>query len=281
MALVMLPLAESGTPPQVIRLDAVLQELQDLGEGGISHLLYCRTADRVVRRIGELETTLARAGPGQDTIDAVLALLRFATDNFEYLIQRQEIIQRLYERYNLIWFFRTWQPDDVRRVIEDTFDELVLESTGGRAIIPMRQYAVSLMACRNGNVSWTLTHAAGHAVAMSDVHEELLTLRRDDGETVADQWNLFSVATDGGMEITHEVVVIDDNSNMEERWTPPATDDDEYEVDEWVPVFNDDPVVTDYRGEDQRMAEEIEFNKWCDWHERVAGQHTDSAYDDF
>jgi hypothetical protein len=186
--------------------------------------------------------------------------MRFASDNVDYLAQKPDVVQRLFLHYRFYWFFRTWQPDDVCRVIEDTFDQLVAFSTSNQALMAMRQLAVSLTMNGGGDIDGTLVYAAIHSVAMADVHAHLHANDRET-DNAADRWNLFPVATDGGMDITHEVVVID-NDGLDDRWRLPEAAEDE-DDDAWLPTFDDYPVVTNYRGEDQRVADEAAFDAWC------------------
>jgi len=276
MALVLSPLSEVNMLSHAISYDPVLQDIQELGEDGIVHMLYCRTADRVVRRIRQLEAALGHAAPGSESMAAALALFRYATNHIDYLGLENDVIQRLFRHYRLYWFFRSWQPDDVRHALEDTFDDLVEFCTGGRAFMPMRQYVISLMDSGCTNIDWVLVHAAGHSVAMTGVHTHLRANHRADRD-VADRWNLLPVATNGGTDITHEVVVIADDSDMEEYWTPPPSDeDDDYDYD-WVPVDDTNPVVTDYHDDQlpwHRCTDDEallrEFDDWCDGHEECS-----------
>jgi hypothetical protein len=245
-----------------ISFEPVLDELCELGEAGIAHELYARTATRLTRELAREEAAALALPAGPERRTAMLAALAHGASRVWNFGQTPDVVQRLYYRATELWQQRDLLDDAEAMRLGTALDQMLHFSVGdeiGWPFLPMlRAMALSLAASEEPDVDETLWHLRQHASNIAPVHAHLLANHRDDPNP-ADRWGLWPVVTDGGTDVTHEVVVIaNDDDDLDGLYAPPPSEEDEDEYYDCLgaaaaaetgapPV-----VVMDYRGIDLR-----------------------------
>ncbi len=260
-----------------------LDELCELGEAGIAHELYARTAERLTRELAQAEAAALALPAGPERRSAMLTALSHGASRVWNLGQTRGVVQSLYLRATELWQQRDQLNDTEAMRLGTALDQMLHFSVGDNIAWPflpmLRGMAPSLAASDEPDVDTTLWRLRQHASNIAPVHAHLLANHRDDPNP-ADRWGLWPVVTDGGTDVTHEVVVIVyDDDELDGLYAPPPSEEDEDEYYDCLgaaaasetrapPVF-----VMDYRG--------IDLREDADWGPAEDAARRDYDLDDY